>query len=148
MSKIIITTSTNTQSIANRLYSSLQTRFSNNVILGFDDFITPDGNRDMQMEQLIADTSTLLIIIGDDWLADRWIDDEAHPLRLAIRHAMTQQKRIIVITAENASLPTVKDLPMAYVPIFLENVPLHLRNAYYQKRRKTPRFSDGDIRRR
>lgn len=133
MSKIIITTSPSTQSLANRLYLSLQARFDKNVALGFDAFISPNGNREMQIAQLIADTTALLILIGDDWLADGWINDENHPLRLAIRHATAQQKRIIVIVCENASMPSVKDLPMIYVPIFLENVPLPLRSAYYDE---------------
>lgn len=131
MNNIVITYSATTKATANLLYESFSPHYKDNLILGLDGFITSDHNRDLLLQQAISNTRALIVLIGDDWLADEWIKDENHPMRLAIKHAQIQKKRIIVVLVENASMPTVKELPFTFVPIFLENIPLKLREAHF-----------------
>lgn len=132
MSKIIITSNNTTQALAERLYAALQFRFDKNVILGLGEFTTSDDDIEAKIERAINETSTLLILIGDDWLADKWADDDGHPLNLAIHYAIDYKVSIIPILVENAPMPTVNELPLAYVQAFSNGIPLTLRSDSFE----------------
>lgn len=129
MQKIIITSNSTTQTLAERLYAALQFRFDKNVILGLDEFITSNDNVEAKIERAINDTNALL---SEDWLADGWGDDDEHPLHLAIHYALDYKVSIIPILAENAPMPTVNELPMAYVQTFSNGIPLKLRSDSFE----------------
>lgn len=132
MSKIIITSNNTTQALADRLNTALEVRFDKNVVLELKDVFTSDDDIEAKIERTINETSALLILIGDDWLADGWGDNDDHPLHLAIRYAIEYKVAIIPILVENASMPTVKELPLAYVQLFLNRMPLKLRGASFE----------------
>ncbi|MDX2078602.1 MAG: RDD family protein [bacterium] len=131
MGKIIIST-IDTHATAEMLKTTLQSAFGKDgVVLGVSEFITPDGNPEQAVKQAVSEASVLVVLIGHQWLGTGWANDITHPLRIALATAISQQKPFLLVTVDNAPMPSVNQLPLA-LAYLTERIPIPLRTERFR----------------
>ena len=131
MGKIIITT-IDTYATAEMLKTTLQSAFGKDgVVLGVSEFVTPDGNPEQAVKQAVSEASVLLVLIGHNWLATGWANDITHPLRIALSQAIFEKKPVLLISVDEAPMPTAQQLPLA-LTMLTERIPIPLRTERFR----------------
>ncbi|HRF94314.1 MAG TPA: RDD family protein, partial [Aggregatilineales bacterium] len=90
-----------------------------------------DGNPDQAVKQAISEASVLLVLIGHTWLATGWANDITHPLRVALSQAIFEKKPVLLISVDNAPMPTAQQVPLALATL-TERIPIPLRTERFR----------------
>ena len=131
MSKVIIT-STNTRTSAEMLYKTLKADFGNNVVLGFDGFISDGENPEECIKQAVIGATVIIVLIGNNWLADGWASDPSYYQRLGLITALSEKKPVLFIAVDEAKMPSADQLPPELASI-AERIPLPLRATRFRQ---------------
>jgi uncharacterized RDD family membrane protein YckC len=132
MSKVIIT-STNARVTANMLHQVLKADFGNNqVTMGLESFISNDNNPHDDIQQAVTEAKVLVVLVGDNWLADGWASDPDHPQRIGLMTAQSTKKSVLFIAVDEAKMPSANELPSELASI-AERIPIPLRTTRFRQ---------------
>lgn len=110
-----------TQIIAGRIYSDLSLIFGAHNIF-FDRYAIPDGvDFRVYLHKAVSECDVLLVVIGPKWLnisepqqpGTRRLDNENDFVRIEVETALKQNKKIIPLLVDGASIPRASELPPA-----------------------------------
>jgi hypothetical protein len=98
------------------------------LFLDVEGYIKPGDDFEKVIAERIAECDVLLAIIGPRWLdvrdkhGNRRLDDPLDFVRLEIKSAIEQGKRVIPVLVNNASIPEIQELPDALRTLLGKNV--------------------------
>jgi TIR domain len=102
---------------AGRLYDHLVEHFGKEHVFRDIDTIAPGAEFAKVIEESIGKCDVLIAVIGRDWLrikdvqGQRRLDDPDDLVKAEIREALSQNKRVIPVLVEGASMSVAADLP-------------------------------------
>jgi hypothetical protein len=101
---------------ANGLNDGLRQRLDSTEIFMDVDSIPPGTDFEEYITNWIERSDIVLVLIGDNWLdtdhrGDRRLDDPNDFVRLEIRIALQQGKKVLPVCVEGAEMPRTADLP-------------------------------------
>jgi hypothetical protein len=91
-------------------------------------YIKPGDDFEKVIAERISECDVLLAIIGPRWLdmrdkdGHRRLDEPLDFVRLEIKSAIEQRKRVIPVLVNNASIPETRELPDELTPLLGKNV--------------------------
>jgi len=109
------------------LVKDLGERFGSEEVFFDQQTIPPGVNFAEILNANVASCEVMLVVIGPNWLtiADekgaRRLDNQNDYVRIEIESALRQEKRIIPVLVNGASMPAPKDLPKSVKPLALIN---------------------------
>ena len=102
---------------AGRLYDHLVEHFGKEHVFRDIDTIAPGAEFTKVIQESIGKCDVLIVVIGRDWLrikdiqGQRRLDNPDDLVKAEIREALSQNKRVIPVLVEGASMPVAADLP-------------------------------------
>lgn len=100
------------------LISELEHKFGEkSVIRGVNAALFPGDDLVETVPQIVDKAVLLLVVIGPNWVTDDWLTDEHDADRLALRHALGANKRVIPVLVNGAALPSKSALPEPIQPL-------------------------------
>lgn len=108
---------------AGRLYDALRRRFGRENLFMDVDSLRPGEDWVVAVEGAVTQCDVLLAIIGPDWVGaadgegNRRLHKELDRVRLEIEAALRNNKPVIPVLVEGASMPSSEDLPETLRPL-------------------------------
>jgi hypothetical protein len=102
---------------AGRLYDSLQQQFSSDQIFFDIDNIEPGLSFVEVIEERVAASDVILVVIGPGWIGSRdadgrcRLDDPADLVRVEVETGLRRNIRVIPVLIDGATIPRMEELP-------------------------------------
>lgn len=103
---------------AQRIFERLETEFGrDNLFMDIEGYIKPGDDFAQKLRETIATCDVLLVVIGRGWIeardrdGKRRLDSTSDFVRIEIVSALAQDKRVIPVLVDNATIPHQDLLP-------------------------------------